>query len=34
MAKKKVKRVARSIVVGHLERISSRIFDQNRGLIT
>ena len=31
--KKKVKRVARSIVVGHLERISSQIFVQNRKLI-
>jgi len=34
MRKKKVKRVARAIVAGHLEKISSRIFDQNRSLIT
>jgi len=33
MAKKKAKRVARSIVVGHLEKISSGIFDQHRKLI-
>jgi len=32
--KKKAKRVSRSIVVGHLEKISSSIFDKNRGLIT
>ncbi len=31
--KKKAKRVARSIVVGHLEKMSSGIFDQNRKLI-
>ena len=32
--KKKSKRVSRSIVVGHLEKVSSGIFDKNRGLIT
>jgi len=34
MSKKKGKRSARPIVAGHLEKISSRIFDQNRSLIT
>jgi type III restriction enzyme len=34
MSKKKAKRAARPIVAGHLEKISSRIFDQNRSLIT
>ncbi|HUT29107.1 MAG TPA: GIY-YIG nuclease family protein [Sedimentisphaerales bacterium] len=34
MRKKKAKRSARPIVAGHLEKISSTIFDQNRSLIT
>jgi hypothetical protein len=33
-AKKKVKRVSRAIVVGHLEKVSSRVFDQYRKQIT
>jgi len=33
LGEKKSKRVGRSIVVGHLEKISSGIFDQNRKLI-
>ena len=34
MTKKKMKRRARAIIQGHLEKISSRIFDQNRKQIS
>jgi len=33
-AKKKIGRASRPIVVGHLEKVNSKIFDQNRSLIT
>jgi len=34
MAKKKVKRKSRAIVVGHLERVSSKVFDDYKRQIT
>jgi hypothetical protein len=34
MAKKKVKRKSRAIVVGHLERVSSKVFDDYKSQIT
>jgi len=34
MPKKKTKRKSRSIIIGHLERISSKVFDQYRKQIT